>query len=221
MATAYTSVESMAKQVQRLWSKGNPNRDFPYEGREIERVIRDKMHFEMKGEILTFRSTGNSWEINENYLATFILDVKISEEFGENYVDIPAAYMSIPGHRGFQSCRPWVKDKRLRQDMIILTPDMSSIIESLPAGSFEGLFACELAKGKVIFLENCGKTLIESGISKVRIKIVSMDPRAVDSDEQLFLPPEMRGAVVQATAEFFGPGMSIPKDQVANLNPDI
>lgn len=217
-----TSIRAMAEQCRRILAKGKPNRDAPFSIKELELQVRNECHVEMKGEIYQWKGQEGGWSVSESYIAEFILDVKSNEniEWGREYVDVPTAYASLPYSQGVRSCTPYVKEERFRKAMIPLPPDVMDVAGDLPAGALEGLRCFEITKGRLFFPKTCNRSLKDDQITKVKVKLVSMDPTAVDSKELFFFPPEYRSSVIQKVLAIYGQTLNMEKDVVSNENPN-
>ena len=223
-----SSITSISERIQRILNGGNTPRDAKFHDLDIQYLVRDTAAKLIKGEWFNERNEGGK-DIDARYVVPFSgLPVKIAAN-GENYIEMPVdTYIRLPYGAGIRSIRPdnsgteTKRSKRLEVRAFIPIPNrFEDIYWQLPAGSLEGIFGWMVRKDKIYFTKRYDQTLIEYGITKVTMDIVSADPKAIDVDENLPLSSEMVQQLITEVVMIFREGSPQVVDQINDQNPNI
>lgn len=223
-----STIRDVSDRILRVLNGGNVKRDSKFHILDIRYMVRDGAAKFIKGDWFAERNEGGK-DIDSRYVVPFWgLELKKNDQ-GENYIEIPVkSWIRLPYGAGIRSVRPdhsgtpSVKTKNVENRPFIPVPnDFEDIYWQLPAGSIEQQVGWMLRKDKIVFTKAGEKTLMEHGMTKVAMSIVTADPAAVGIDEQLPLSAEMVSALITEVILLFQEGSPKVVDAIDNQNPNI
>lgn len=220
------TVSILSERIHRILKKGDIQRDTEWDPRDFEYLVRDVTSKLIKGDWYETRNEGGK-NIDSRYLASFTETVQ-KDNNGDNFCVIPVSnWIRLPDDSGIQSCRPDIatlttkKTKEHEFRAFIPIPNrFLDIFANLPAGALEGQHGFMVRKNKLFFTKRYEKTVLDNGIKKVELDIVTVDPAAVGIDEPLPLPSEMISGVILGVLEILGVSSQKAKDLINNENPN-
>ena len=223
-----SSIKGIAERVQRILNGGNTPRDSKFHDLDVEYLVRDTAAKLIKGEWFNERNEGGK-DIDSRYVVPFDGLPVLKDTFGDNYIDMPVdSYVRLPYGAGIRSIRPDNTGTNTRRTknletraFIPISNRFEDIYFQLPAGSIEGQYGWMVRKDKVYFTKRYGKTLLEYDISKVRLDVVSADPKAIDTEENLPLSSEMVQQLITEVVTLFTQGAPKVVDVINDQNSNI
>jgi len=215
-----TTLNKLAVQIEHLLTKGG-TADSYIDRRVVVQHLRQACHKIFYGEWQQLKADGEK-AVSSHYIATFRgVSVKKDEDTGENYCDLPSTYVSLRDFTGVQRVVPFTKKGKVGKAMIPIPPNAMDIYENLPAGALEGQWAYEIDRDRIWFKERCGKTLLQSDIDKVEIKMITLSFESFGDDDPLPLPPEFHYDLFKEVLVVLGAGDQVIKDLTNDNNPNI
>lgn len=227
MSAYANNVRRLSERVLRIINAGNVPNDSRFGMRDVEYMVRDVLGSKILASWSSARANKEALDISDSFISTITKDVEETIR-KECFVDLDFDWVNIPDGSGIQSCRPSINNIDMLE---IQTPNLSAFIpiparfddiyRNLPAQSLEGQVGW-LNRGKKIFFTTvAGQTLIDLGVTKVDIDVVSTSEAVLGQDKTISIPSDIADAVVKEVAIFFVPAMQAQKDMLNDNNPNI
>ena len=223
------TIKGISERILRILNGGNVQKDSQFHQLDIEYMVRDMAATLIKADWFNERNEGGV-NIDSRYVFTFSgIEVKVDEITKENYVDVPVdSYIKLPRGQGIHSVRPdpsgtnaeRTKYSELKA-FIPIPIDFEDIFYALPAGSLEQQYGWMVRGNKIFFTKRAGKTLIEYDISKVIVRVVTTDPKAIAYNEPLPLSSESVERLFKEVLNIFTSGKPQLVDVINDDNPNI
>lgn len=216
-----TTAKILAERALRILKRGNVNRDTEFDIREVMREVRDSAAYLFKGRWYQDKKDGEN-NVSSHYVATFEgVEVKTT---GNNYcyVDIPAPFIDLPEDMGIQRVAPELENPTANRGFIPVPRNFLDIYGTLPSGFLETEWGYEVKRGRIYFTNknNGRKTIKDAGINTVTIEQVTFDPLSVGDNDPFPAPPDMWNEIINMTVARFAPSLTMPKDVIADENPN-
>lgn len=224
------TIKAISERILRVLNGGDVQRDSQFHELDIEYMVRDTAAKLVKGEWFNERNEGGS-DVDARYIVNFDgIEVKEDTNTKHNYCEIPVdSWIRLPHGAGIRSVRPDVFNGTLTErtkfselkPFIPIPSDFEDIFYSLPAGSLEQQFGWFVRKDRIYFTERNKKTLLESDIDKVSIRIVTTDPAAVGINDPLPLSADLTQQLITEVVTILTQGKPQVVDVVNDDNPNI
>lgn len=216
------TTQKLGAQIIKLLSAGSKPKDSKIRERYIYAEILQVVHKLIRSEYFEFKNTDDP-AVNHLYIATYSdITVTNDTQHKRDYALLPVAPLYLPGGVGIQQVSPYTGDIDKDVAMVIIQPNELEMFRSLNSGLeiMKDQFCAEPDRSRIWFTEKNNKTLIESGISKVEIKMVVIDPTQVGPTDQLPIPPSMEIDVIQGVLALHGYTAREVADMVNDGNPN-
>lgn len=216
------TTQKLGAQIIKLLSAGTKPRDSKIREKYIYVEILQVVHKLIRGEYFEFKNADDP-ALNHLYIATYPnITVSSSEQYTRNYALLPASPLYLPGGIGIQQVRPYTGDIDKDVAMIPIQPHELELFRSLNAGLeiMKDQWCFEPDRDRVWFTENNNKTLLETNIDKVEIKLAVIDPAQVTPTDPLPIPPSMEIDVIQGVLALHGYTAKEATDMVNDGNPN-
>lgn len=217
-----TTKRKLAAQIIRLLSAGTKSKDSTLSERYIFEEIQQVTHRLLRLSWFENRNLGN-FDANHLMIATYDTVAVLNDDTrNRNYCALPAYPENIPGGYGAQSVRPLTGNVSVDVDMIPIQPHELSMFRSLSVGMeiLKDQFCWELDRDKIWFTERNNKTLLESDIDNLEVKMLVIDPSQVEADDNYPVPPGMEFDIIKEVLALHGYTSKEVADMVNNNNPN-
>jgi hypothetical protein len=209
----------MAQMVIDRLSGGDPSQDSHLDERVVIRYLRMAADGICAGQIAQAWTNGQR-TVDSHYIATFNDIVVSAGTGGRNYALIPSyGYISLPNQTGIQRVAPLRADGSYGPAMIPINPNEMDIYGSITENILGKQWYYEPDRGRVWFGKRDGKTLLQAEITKVQIKVVTLDPQSVGSDDPIPIPPEVQLQIIGQVIELLQ--VQVPVDEIDDNNPNL
>jgi hypothetical protein len=219
---ARVTLKYIGQLVCKLYAKAKEQDFTELDVRETYPYIRSYSAKIMKAEALQLYNTEGK-EMDAHYIYPYEnLTIQVDDR-NRNYIDLPANYVTLFKNQGIQEVMP-VSEKDYDLDpMILVGQGKMSILRRLPAGSMELEWVAEVLPNQLRFKKRSGKTLVESGIKKVDLKMIVSSPEITNPDDPFPLPEEYIADVVDYAFMLFAKarGAQIAIEDVRDLREDL
>jgi hypothetical protein len=203
----YTVIQ-LADQVIRLMERGSVKVSKPFDRREVARVIRDIASELLRGSIRERKMLGTN-QVYEQYVITFS-DIAVIEDVDREvfYAELPADPEDLPNGEGIMNV--WPQTGKAEKDiaMIPLPLNADIILGRLPAGTIQQQFGFIPHRDRIEFTTitdgDSEITVDDEEIEKVRIQMVTTDPRDTADNEPFPMSPHLRPTLILRCLAMFG-----------------
>ncbi len=221
-----TTKKKLLFQCKRLLSSGTTPKDSNLNDAYIKTEIIQVTNSLLKIDYYNSKdASGKLQSVNPVCIATYSsVAVANDTTFKRNYSLLPAYAMNVRdsdgNNVGVQQVRPQtglpVKDVA----MIPIQPHEYELFKSLLVGAelLKDQFTFEVDRNKVWYSKKSDKTLLESSITAVEMKIVVYDPSTIDDDDNYPVPPEMEFEIVKSVLLLHGYQPQKAEDLINNDN---
>jgi len=217
MAYTLTTPRILAQRVIRLMSKGDKPRDYSYDERDIIPIVIDIANRLAKASYFQLKDVELTKAVDSHYIQVYNgIDVKINKVTGQNYIDLPAPYVSLPYNSGVQRIAPLTDSPAKNKAMIPVQSSEMDILGDL-LGNMQKQFVYEIQGTKAFFQKRCGKTLCEAGLKKVSVTlVVSISDLAPDTPFPA--PPDTHDQIINEAIQMLS--LNVLKDKINDDNPN-
>jgi len=127
--------------------------------------------------------------------------------------------MNLPGGIGIQQVKPQTGIPTIDVAMIPVQPHEWELFRSLLVGAeiLKDQFTFEEDRNKIWFTKKANKTLLESRITLVEVKLLVHDPAQITPLDNYPIPPELEFEMVKQVCALHGM-MNVTHDQINNEN---
>ncbi len=221
---AVQTLNTLGERVLRLLKRGDIPTDVEWDIREIKQAVKDSAHTIVEPllkPVVIKNFLEKPTRIDGRYVNPYSkITVLIDADTEENYVDIPASYIDIGGGMGIQSVRPILKQV-IHRAMIPISNRELDIYLGLPAGMLEGQWAFMIRGNKVFFTKRYDKTLIEAGLKRVNMDIVTLSPQNADDDDPFPVSDSLIKLIIEDVLILYGASAEQIKDLINDENPNL
>lgn len=202
-----TTIKTLALQTIRLLEGGGRVVDGDYDERVVMRHIRQAVASQIKADWVASREFGDL-NVGAQMIGVFRgCEVQEDTEYeGRNYINLPGAYVNIYNGKGIQRVRPQTKSPSKNRAMIPINPFDMDLYEAIESGIevLRGQFCWEPSRDRIYFTEKNDKTLLDEGIKKVEVTMVTIDPNTVGDNDNYPIPQDMEQAVIAQVLQLYG-----------------
>lgn len=194
-----TTINKLTHQVKRLLSSGTTPKDSKLSDAYIQSEIRQVTHQLLKAEYYTYKNEGFS-DPSPLCIATYENVPVLNDTLRKrNYCAMPAYPMNLPGGIGVQQVKPQTGIPARDVAMIPVMPLEFELFKSLLVGAevMSDQFTFEVDRNKIFFTKKSDKSLLDSGITAVEIKLLVHDPSQIGIDDPYPISPEMEVDVLK------------------------
>jgi hypothetical protein len=217
-ATTYTSLNIFADRIIKLL-EGRLSSENRLDRREVVRMIRDAINHVLMAEIKRAYVEGEK-TIDVHYVATFRnLDIVQDDDTEMYYTLIPTSFVSLYNQQGIQQVTPITREGARGDALIPLSPGEMEIYRNLPAGSLEGLWAYEIDRDRIWYLQNDRGEEIIRKYSEVDMRVVTINYENIDDDAQIPIPGELYKTIMDTVLDTCIKGFQLPVDRVNDNQP--
>ena len=217
MAYSITTPRILAQRVIRLMSKGDKSRDYSYDERDIIPIIIDVANRIVKVDYFKFKDLELTKAVDSHFVQTYNnVDVKINTVTGQNYIDLPAPYVSLPYNSGVQRIAPMTDSPFLNRAMIPVQASEMDVIGDI-VGNMQKQWVYEIQGNKAFFHKRCNKTLCESDIDKVSVTLV-VSIGDLNPNTPFPAPPDTHEQIVSEVIQLLS--LNAIKDKLNDDNPN-
>lgn len=137
-----------------------------------------------------------------------------------NYCLKPAYSMNLPGGIGIQQVKPQTGIPGKDVAMIPVQPHEYELFRSVLVGAevMKYLFTFEEDRDKIWFSKKAEKTVLESNITAVEVKMLVHDPAQLNPDDPYPIPPEMELEMIKGVLVLHGYSPAVIHDMINNDN---
>lgn len=201
-----TTRRKLAAQIRRLLSNGPQTKDSKLSDRYIQELIGQVTHRLLKLDYFQGKNMGDD-VVNHLCVATYEdLTVLNDTQRKRNYVLLPAYPMNLPGGTGIQEVRPYTGKVDVDVAMIPINSGEVDLFRSQLFGLeiLKDQFCWEPTRDRIYFTRRNEKSLLESNITKVQIKMVVIDPEQIEEDDNYPVPPELENQIILEVLKLHG-----------------
>ena len=213
-----TTLTKLCFQVKRLLSAGTTPKDSKLSDAYIIEELRQVTSGLLKLEWYAGKNEGRDG-VSPISIATYAsIAVANDTTRKRNYCLLPAYSMNAP--EGVQQVKPQTGIPGKDVAMIPIAPHEYELFKSLLVGAeiMRDQFTFEVDRDKIWFSKKSDKTLLESNITLVEIKMLVHDPAQIDVDDPYPVPPEMEIEIIKGVLVLHGFTAKEVHDQVNNDN---
>ena len=160
--------------------------------------------------------------VNHLMIATYpAVSVVNDTTRNRNYSVLPAYPMNLPKGMGVQQVKPITGNRTTDVAFVPLQSFEMELFQSLQVGEevMRDQFTYELDRSKIWYTEANGKTLLESNISTVEVKMLVIDPAQVADTDMYPVPPEMEMEILKGVLVLNGYDPKAAADLINDGNP--
>jgi hypothetical protein len=210
-----TTPRILAQRILRLRNQGDIPRDYKIKEGDIIPLVIDAANRHAKANHYQMRGQDVSKAVDSHYVQTYNdVDVKINNVTGQNYIDLPSSYVSLPNNAGVQRIAPLTDKTYLNKAMIPIQASEMDIFESV-LGSMQKQWVYEIQGSKAFFHKRCGNTLCESEIKKVSVTLV-VSIGDLHPDAPFPAPSDTHDTIIREVLELIS--LQIPRDEINDNN---
>ena len=218
-----TTIQKLVAQSKELLSKGPRPRDSKLRDAYLKEQVIQVTHQLLKLDWYKAKNEGEN-VVNHLMIATYpAVSVVNDTTRNRNYSVLPAYPMNLPKGMGVQQVKPITGNRTTDVAMIPLQPMELEMFQSLQVGEevLKDQFCFELDRSKIFYTEANGKTLLESNISTVEVKMLVIDPAQVADTDMYPVPPEMEMDILKGVLVLNGYDPKTAADLINDGNPQI
>jgi len=217
-----TTLTKLCAQVKRLLSAGTTPKDSKLSDAYIIEELRQVSYGLLKLEWYAGKNEGDN-SVLPLCIATYESQTVLNDTTRKrNYIVKPAYSMNLPGGIGIQQIKPQTGIPTIDVAMIPVQPHEWELFRSLLVGSeiLKDQFTFEEDRNKIWFTKKANKTLLESRITLVEVKMLVHDPAQISATDSYPVPPEMEMEMVKGVLMLHGYTPQKAADLVNNDNPN-
>jgi hypothetical protein len=218
-----TTIQKLVAQSKRLLEHGPRTRDSKLSDRYLKEEIIQVTHQLLKLDWYKGKNEGIN-DVNHLMIATYNdIEVLNDDTRNRDYAVLPAFPMNLPMGMGVQQVKPVTGNRTTDVAFVPLLPMEMEMFQSLLVGEeiMRDQFCYELDRNKIWFTESNNKTLLESDIDTIEIKMLVIDPAQVADTDPYPVPPEMELEILKSVLILHGYNPNEAADMVNNGNPAI
>lgn len=207
-------------QVKRLLSAGTAPKDSKLNDDYLIMELRQVSYGLLKLEWFNSKNEGDN-SILPLCIATYENVTVLNDTVRKrNYCVKPAYAMALPGGIGIQQVKPFTGIPARDVAMIPIQPHEWELFRSLLVGEeiLKDQFTFEDDRDKIWFSKKNNKTLLESLITKVEIKMAVHDPTQLSETDPYPIPPEMEMEIIKGVLLLHGYTPAVAHDMINNDN---
>lgn len=218
-----TTLVKMRAQVKRLLSAGTTPKDSKLSDAYIVEELRQVSYGLLKLEWYKGKNEGDNGALSL-CIATYENQTVLNDTVRKrNYIVKPAYAMNVPsdlGNIGIQQVKPQTGIPGKDVAMIPVQPHEWELFRNLLVGAeiMKDQFTYEDDRNKIWFTKKAEKTLLESNITKVEVKMLVHDPAQITEDEPYPVPPEMEIEMIKGVLLLHGYTPQKAADLINNDN---
>jgi hypothetical protein len=215
-----TTLNKLRAQCKRLLSGGTPPKDSKLNDDYIIEELRQVGYGLMKLEYYAGKNEGRNG-VTPLAIATYP-GITVSNDTlrKRNYSLLPAFAMNVA--EGVQQVKPQTGIPGKDVAMIPIDPQEYELFKSLTVGAeiMRDQFTFEVDRDKVWYSKKSDKTLLESNITLVEMRILVHDPAQLSAEDPYPIPPEMEAEMVKGVLMLHGYTPQKAADLINNDNPN-
>lgn len=205
------TVTVLAERIHRILKTGNVTRVTSWDDRDFQYLIRDEAARQIKGAWYEARKEGQK-HVSSQFVSTITIDVLKNNATSENYSEIPlASWLNFADGTGIESVRPNIetlasaktKDKETRA-FIPIPHRFEDLYAGLPAEALEGQFGWKIRLKRLLYTKRYNTTVLEAGITKVDVDVVTLDPTVIDANAVLPISADMVDPLIRNVLALYG-----------------
>lgn len=217
-----TTIQKLVAQCERLLSAGPKPKDSKLNYDYLRTEIIQVTHGLLKLDWYKGKNEGIN-DVNHLMIQTYE-DVEVLNDTtrNRNYATLPAFPMNLPMSMGVQQVKPITGNRTTDVAMIPLLPQEMEMFQSLLVGEeiLKDQFCFELDRNKIWFTEANDKTLLESNINTVEVRMLVIDPTNGIADTDPYpVPPELELDIIKGVLVLHGYNPAQAADMVNDGSP--
>lgn len=209
----------LAERVLRIAHKGDIPRDTELKIEDVLPMILDSANKILKADLFENWGAEGGKSVSSHFIHKWRqVPVQKLERGGQNFIDLPSGYVSLPHNMGIYRVAPDTGDMYKDEAMIPVSTDQMDIYRGI-LGKMQKNWVFYPENGRLYFHKRCGKTLCEEEIYYVQVSLVNTLGEIGD-ETPIQCPPEYHGAIVAEALDLISKTYGIRRDSLNDNNSD-